>query len=321
MTSPTTLVRPAPVAAVPHGFTSTDLGLVVMALIWGVNYSVVKAGLRSLPPLTFNGLRVALAAVVLALVAASVRNARWPARRDMLALAGLGLIGNGFYQLLFIAGMSRTRAGIAALVVAAGPAWIAMISRLLGRERVPLRGWGGIALQLVGVGCVVASTQGLEAGRDALLGAALIAAGSVMWALFTVLLQPYTSRAHPLHLSAITMASGAVLLIAVAVPGLVALDWGGVTLVEWGTVVYAGIGALVVAYLLFYRGVRVLGPTRTAMYGNLQPVIALLVAWALLGEHPGAWQWLGAAFIMGGLLLSRSARIRPAPARPPRTTA
>ncbi|MEO7521018.1 MAG: DMT family transporter, partial [Gemmatimonas sp.] len=91
-----------------------------------------------------------------------------------------------------------------------------------------------------------------------------------------------------------------------------------VTLGEWGSVAYAGIAALVIAYLLFYRGVRVLGPTRTAMYGNLQPLIALLFAWAMLHEQPTLWQAIGAAFIMAGLLLSRTARVRPVPA-PTRT--
>ena len=138
-----------------------------------------------------------------------------------------------------------------------------------------------------------------------MLGAGLIALGSLMWAVFSVLLQPYTVRAHPVHLSSITMASGALFLLLVASPALRQLDVGAVTATEWGAVVYAGLGALVVAYLLFYRGVRVLGPTRTAMYGNLQPLIAIAVAWAVLNERPTGWQALGAAFIMGGLLLSR----------------
>jgi drug/metabolite transporter (DMT)-like permease len=62
----------------------------------------------------------------------------------------------------------------------------------------------------------------------------------------------------------------------------------------------------VVAYLFWYRGVRVLGPTRTAMYVNLQPVFALLVAWAGLGEQPGLWQICGAAGVMVGVLLART---------------
>jgi drug/metabolite transporter (DMT)-like permease len=110
------------------------------------------------------------------------------------------------------------------------------------------------------------------------------------------------------------MASGALLLVVVASPRLVALDYGAISAAAWGSVLYAGIGALVIAYLLFYRGVQILGPTRTAMYGNLQPLIAIAVAWMMLGERPTVWQAVGAAFIMGGLLLSRTARIRPAPA-------
>lgn len=309
---------PPPVSSTRPAFGATDLGLVLMAVIWGVNYSVVKYGLEGLEPMTFNGIRVAIAALVLTSIALAVRNATLPSRRDIVQLAALGLIGNGLYQLLFIAGMSRTRAGIAALVVAAGPAWIAIFSRMLGRERVSGRGWSGIALQLVGVACVVASTSALETSRESMIGAALIASGSMMWALFSVLLQPYTQRTHPFYLSAITMSSGALLLVLLAVPGMLRLDWGAVSPAQWGTILYAGIGALVIAYLLFYRGVRILGPTRTAMYGNLQPAIALLVAWMFLSEQPTGWQFTGAAFIMAGLLLSRTARMRSAP--PPRST-
>ena len=302
-------------SAKPGGFGATDIGLIVMAVIWGVNYTVVKTGIQSLEPVTFNGLRVGLAATVLILVASTVRGVPFPSKKDAWTLAALGLMGNGMYQLMFILGMARTRAGIAALVIAAGPAWIAIISTLLGREHLARRGWAGIGLQLLGIVFVVGSAGGIDAGGDALIGAAMIATGSIMWALFSVLLTPYTRRAHPLHLSALTMSSGAVLLVGIALPGIIRLDWGSVKLSEWAAVAYAGVGALVIAYLLFYRGVRILGPTKTAMYGNLQPLIALLVAWALLHETPTMGQIVGAAFIMGGLLLSRTAGIRVPPVR------
>ena len=307
----------AVMATTPSGFGATDIGLIVMAVIWGVNYTVVKTGIQSLEPVTFNGLRVGLAAMVLIVVASTVRGVPFPSRKDAWTLAALGLMGNGMYQLMFILGMARTRAGIAALVIAAGPAWIAIISKLLGREQLARRGWAGIGLQLLGIAAVVGSASAIEASSDAMIGAAMIAAGSIMWALFSVLLTPYTRRAHPLHLSALTMSSGAVLLVGIALPGIIRLDFGTVKLSEWAAVAYAGIGALVIAYLLFYRGVRVLGPTKTAMYGNLQPLIALLVAWALLHETPTAGQVVGAALIMGGLLLSRTAGIRVPPSRPP----
>ena len=99
----------------------------------------------------------------------------------------------------------------------------------------------------------------------------------------------------------------------VGMPDMVRLDWGAVSLTGWMSVAYAAFLAMVVAYLLFYRGVRVLGPTKTSMYGNLQPIVALAVAWVMLHETPTPWQLLGAGFIMAGLLVSRTAKVRPAP--------
>lgn len=290
----------------------TDAGLVLMATIWGVNYSVVKTGLQAMTPLSFTAVRMVSAAAVLFLIARVVKNT-WPSRRDMMHLLVLGLIGNGVYQLLFISGMARTRAGVAALIVAAGPAWIAIMSRLLGRERVSRLGWAGIVLQLIGVLCVVGSTQGFEGGEQGLLGAMLISGGSIIWALYSVLLQPYTQRMNALPLSAITLTSGALMMAVAGAPDMLRLDWGGVSLAGWGAVLYSSLGAMVIGYMLFYQGVRVLGPTKTAMYGNLQPIIAIAVAWAVLHETPTGWQLLGAGFVMAGLLVSRTAKVRPAP--------
>lgn len=295
-------------AVARHGFGATDAWLVFMAAIWGVNYSVVKVGLQYLSPLAFNGARMVLAAFVLFAVALFVRDVPWPSPRQRWQLLLIGLLGNGLYQLFFIFGLSRTRAGVAALIVAATPAWVAIISRLMGREHVTRVAWMGIGLQLLGVVCVVGSARGFEGGGQVMLGAALMAAGSVCWALFTVLLQPHTRDAHPLHLSAVTMASGALMIVAVALPDLLRLDWRAVPSTGWASVAYAGLGALVIAYLLYYHGVRVLGPTRTSMYSNLQPVIALAVAWIILHERPTGWQLTGAAFILGGLLLTRVSR-------------
>ncbi|OYV73668.1 MAG: hypothetical protein B7Z72_01985, partial [Gemmatimonadetes bacterium 21-71-4] len=106
-------------------------------------------------------------------------------------------------------------------------------------------------------------------------------------------------------LSAYTMIGGALLLGVVTAPAMVRTSWTSVHLGAWAAILYSGLGSLVIAYLFWYRGVRVIGPTRTAMYSNLQPLVALVVAWAMLGETPTLWQGVGAASIMSGLLLTR----------------
>jgi drug/metabolite transporter (DMT)-like permease len=281
--------------------------LLAMALIWGVNYSVAKYGVRRLAPLAFNGLRVSLAAVALLALALLARRP-WPTRRLVLTLLGLGVLGNCVYQVLFIEGIARTRAGTAALILGASPAFIAIIGRMRGIERTTRRALVGIILSIAGVALVLLAGDGGAAGQSTALGNALVLTGCLCWSAFTVFLEPYTHEVHPLQLSALTMAGGALPLLAVASPSLAQTTWSALPSVTWAAVGYSGIGALVIAYLFWYRGVRVFGPTRTAVYGNLQPVIALLFAWLVLGEVPTAWQAVGTAAIMGGIVLARSRR-------------
>lgn len=286
-------------------FGATDVMMLAVALIWGANFTVVKFGTRILPPLAFNGVRVALAAIALAGIAI-VRRGPWPTRRELAVLLALGVIGNGLYQVLFVEGIARTRASDAALVISAGPAFIAVLGWARGTERVSRRAWVGIALSVLGIGLVVFGASTAGPGQSSLLGNALVLAGSLCWAVFTVLLKPYTHRVDGVQLSAATMAGGAIALLVIASPSIAVADWSSVRPGAWGAIVYSGIAGLVIAYLFWYRGIRVLGPTRTAMYVNLQPVFALLIAWAALGESPGLTQICGAAGVMIGLLLARA---------------
>ncbi|MGH2898278.1 MAG: DMT family transporter, partial [Solirubrobacteraceae bacterium] len=273
--------------------------------IWGVNFSVVKFGTSLVDPLAYNGVRISIAAAVLCVIVWVGRTPLPPAR-TILALLALGVLGNGIYQYFFIEGIARTRASDAALVVAATPAFIAIISRVRGIERVTTRGVLGIALSVSGIALVVLGTARATDGRASLIGDLLVLLGSAAWAIFTVLLKPYTERVDGIQLSAFTMAGGALTFLAVASPAIVAASWSTMPPLGWVAIAFSAVFALVIAYYFWYRGVRVIGPTRTAMFSNLQPVIAVLMAWVLLGETPTAWQCVGAASIMTGLLLTRA---------------
>ena len=286
------------------GVTVTDLLLLLMALIWGVNIAVVKYGTMHLAPLAYNGVRVAIAAVALLGIAAAMKKP-WPRRSDVLALMLLGVLGNGLYQLLFIQGVAHTRAGNAALVLAATPAFVALIGWLRGVERIGRRGMVGIAISILGIGLVVGGRAPIGAGASTVFGDLLVLGGCLCWAAFTVLLKPFMVRIDGVQVSGLTMAGGSIPLLLVSAPAIAATSWPAVNLRVWGAIIFSGLGALVIAYLCWYRGVRVLGPTRASMYGNLQPVVALLFAWVLLHEIPTVMQGLGAASIISGLLLTR----------------
>ncbi|HMA23450.1 MAG: DMT family transporter, partial [Gemmatimonas sp.] len=253
----TETVTPGHATTTRPGVWLTDISLVLMALIWGVNFSVVKFGTTLVAPLAYNGLRVMLAAVVLMTIVVASK-APLPPRRVIVSLLALGVLGNGIYQFFFVQGISRTRASDAALVVAASPAFIAIIGRLRGVERASPRRVMGILLSIAGIALVVFATTRGDDGRSSLAGDLLVLAGSLSWATYTVLLKPYTEHVSGIQVSAFTMTGGAVPLFLVALPAIVHASWSTVPAIGWGALLYSAVFALVIAYLFWYRGVRVI---------------------------------------------------------------
>lgn len=282
----------------------TDLLLFLMALIWGVNFSVLKYATQFISPLAFNGLRIPIAAATQLGLAGAMRLER-VSRQVALRLILLGLMGNGLYQCLFILGIVRSRVATAALVFASTPAFVAILGRILGTERLGKRSWVGIGLQIVGCSTVVMGSGRGANGRDSLLGGVLILGAALSWAIYSVLLRTYTARAHPVQVGGYTMLGGAMVTGMVGLPALTHIAWAEVPSGVWLALLYSSLLAMVVAYLFWYRGLRVLGPTRVAVYSNLQPVIAAVVAYLALHEVPTGPQVVGAVFVISGLLLTR----------------
>jgi drug/metabolite transporter (DMT)-like permease len=290
----------------------TELGLLLMALIWGLNFAVLKYGTNVLEPIAYNAIRMSVGTVVLLTLAMTL--SKPPAPGDIVKLMLWGVLGHGVYQGLFINGLALTRAGTAALVVAASPAVIAIVGRAFGVERITPRAVGGIALSFLGIAIVVLGSSRNEggAGTHHVMGDLLILASVVAWAFYTTFMRPYTERIEGVQIAGWTLLGGTLPILIVAAPALTRTDFAAIAPLTWGAVLYSGIGAIGLAYLFWYRGVRVIGSTRTAMFAQLQPAIALIAAWPLLGERPTLWQIAGSVGVMSGLLLTRSEGAEPA---------
>lgn len=303
----------ATAAAAAHRRTLvvTEAGLVVMAIIWGLNFAVLKFGTSQLDPIAYNAVRMSVGAVVLLGLACAL--APLPGIADIRRLMALGVLGHGVYQGFFIYGLSMTRAGTAALVVASSPAIIAIVGHALGVEVITRRIIGAIVLSFIGIAIVVLGSSQHDTGATAsVIGDLLILVSTVAWAFYTTLLRDYTRRIEGLHIAAWTLLGGTIPIILVAIPALVRTSFPAITPMTWGAILYSGAGAIGIAYLFWYRGVRVIGSTRTAMFSQLQPMIALIAAWPMIGERPTAWQVGGSVAVMGGIVLMRNTDSEPA---------
>ena len=285
-----------------------DLGLVLTATIWGLNFTVVKAALEEIPPLAFNALRFPCAAAAIWLLVRGTGRRTLPPRRDWGVVVLLGLVGHVAFQVGFIFGLDWTLTGNAALLLSTSPVWVLVISFTMGRERFNLRILTGVLATLAGMAILI-SGGGQQIGA-ARVGDLLVLGAAVSWGAYTVFGRRLTRRRGALQMTAWTLWAGLPFIVLAGVPDLVRLDWSGVSVQAWLGVVYAGVFAIALAYLLWYRGVRVIGQNRTSVYQNLVPVVALLSAWLWLAETPSPQQLAGAGVILCGVVVARRSKKR-----------
>ena len=284
----------------------TDFGLIALAAIWGVNFSIVKVALNEFEPLAFNALRFPLAAAALGWIMFRGAEDLMPQREDIPRILLLGLVGNVLYQLAFIIGLDWTYAGNASLLLATTPVWTVILSVAAGHEK-PNR-WViiGIIGTLVGmVLVVIGSDDQLSLGSSTLRGDLLMIVGSIFWSVYTVAGAKPVARYGALRMTTWTLWVGTPILFGAGIPSLLQTDFTGVSVAAWWAIFYAGLFALALAYVIWYHGVEKLGNSRTAVYSNLVPVWALITAWIWLGERPEMLQLLGAVSILIGLTISR----------------
>ncbi|MCR4374548.1 MAG: DMT family transporter, partial [Acidobacteria bacterium] len=294
--------------------------LLLMVLIWGANFSVIKRAFEEMPPQPFNALRMVIASVVfLAAIAIAKRLARRGdavssvlhtpnplTTRDRIDLVWLGLVGHFGYQFFFVGGVSLTSASNAALIVGATPAALAVVSALMGRERISRLHWAGAAISALGIYLVVG--HGASFGGTTLRGDLLVICSVACWVTFTLGAASLITRHSPLYVTGMTMVFGGIPYVVMALPQILRVPWADVSTWTLSALVLSALLALNLAYVIWYMGVQRLGPARTSIYSNGVPIVAMAVATVWLGEPLTGTKVAGAAAVLSGVLLTRLGR-------------
>lgn len=285
---------------------TVDAGLLLTALIWGINFTAVKTLLGVFDPLALNAVRFPLAALALLVTLWATGRRVFPPRTEWGQVAALGLIGHVTFQILFIFGIDGTRTGNAALLLSTSPVAVVLISSVVGLERFRLPILGGAFTTLAGM--VILVLGGDQAVGDTGLGDLLMLGAAISWAAFMVFAQRLTARRGALEVTTWSLWAGLPVIVLAGIPDLLRTDWSSLTPGMLLGCVYTGVFGIAVAYTLWSRSVLIIGRSRTAVYQNLVPVIALVTAWLWLGEAPLEQQVIGAVVILGGVALTRGSR-------------
>jgi drug/metabolite transporter (DMT)-like permease len=278
-----------------------------MSLIWGLPYLFIKVAVdEGVSPSFLSFARVVMAAAVLLTLAwqagvlASVRG-RW----RWVAVYALVEVALPFP--LIAAGEQRVSSSLAAILIACVPLIVALLAiRFDHAERAT-----GIRLVglLVGLGGVVALVGIDVAGKtDELIGTGLIVLAAAGYAVGPMVL----NRKMP-DLDARAMMGGSLAIAALllAIPAAFTLPAGVPPANALGSIVVLGLICTALAFVVFSVLIREVGPGRALVFTYVNPVVAVGLGVAILGERPGAGAVAGLLLILAGSWLSTDGRMPP----------
>lgn len=278
------------------------LPIVVLSLVWGCNWPILKMGVEELAPLTFRGMTLPFAALGLLLVSRlsgdSVRvpRALWP-RVIALALFNIAC-WNGF--VLF--GVQQLPAGRSAILAYTMPIWATMIATLVLHEPLSRRKLLGLVLGVSGMAVLIG--EQIAVVRAAPFGALMILAAAITWAFGTVLLRKWQPPIAQNTLSGWMMLLGWIPL-AIAAPFLdpqpLASELGQLSARGWFAIAYNIFLAGTVAHWAWFTLARTLPVTVSSLSSLSVPVVGVFSGIVLLGERPGVQEWVALALVVAAL--------------------
>ncbi|MFO0711437.1 MAG: DMT family transporter [Sandaracinus sp.] len=283
---------------------------------------------RELDPLALALVRLAGAGLVLVVLdrARPTKAApmTWRDRAGIAACATLGIFGN---QALFLTGLRFTTATHATLLVATIPVFTALVGLAL-YTLAPKLGVGeparggvlaGIGIAISGViALVLPDALASATGEDAWWGDLLVTANSFVYAIYLVLIRRYATRHGSLPVVAWGFTWGALLALPLGGPALLE-DAPALGPRAWALVLYVVLVATVFTYLANAWALRFATPSLVATYIFVQPIVASLLAWWVLGEVPTARLGVAAVLVAAGVALVVRSQERQDGARPTRT--
>lgn len=282
--------------------------LLLLAFIWGWSFLFIKVAVEGLPPVVVAAARIALGATVLVVVCRA-RGLQLPRDRSTWRhLAVAALFGNVLPFTLLAWGEERVTSALTAVLNASTPLFTALAGAVLLGERLRRPQLAGLGVGLVGV-AVAAGIGGSDLADSSVTGSlAAVGAGACYGLAFTYL------KRHLMGLPAEVGAAGQ-LLAGTALLGPLALVLGvteGVSLSPTRALAVVLLGAVGtgVAYVLYYRAVADLGPTRASLVTYLVPLVAVTVGVVVLDEAFHLRVVAGGALIVAGIALTSTRRRR-----------
>lgn len=306
------LVQAENIALPLHPMSATQrayLALALICIIWGTTYTAIKYALLDFPPYLMVGIRQTAAGFLLLGLAISTGKTLIPSRRYVWvqALTGLATItgGNGFITW----GLQYVSSGLAAIIGSLTPVLVVLISLAWqGGERVHRRMWVGVLFGFGGLALIFREGWQDFIQPEYRWGIAACFGSCFTWSLGTVMAKQWNAPGvSPLLNAGLQITAGG--LGAFVLSACFDNDYTiNHTLKGWLSITYLALIGSALAFTMYMFVLKHLSATISSLYTYINPVVAILLGWALLGESLSAWEVLGMALTILGVWIVNSRR-------------
>lgn len=291
------------------------LALGAVYLIWGSTYLAIRFAIETLPPFLMAGVRFLTAGAILYTWSRLGRGAPRPERRHWRSTAVIGALlllgGNG----AVVWAEEVVASGVVALLVATVPVWMVLLDWAQGTGGRPTGKLVlGMALGFVGMALLVGPEAFSAKATIDPVRAGVVVLGSISWAAGSIYSRRAPLPGKPLLTTAMQMLWGGALLLGA---GLALGEAGefrpdAISLKSLLALLYLIVFGAIVAYTAYVWLLRASTPARVSTYAYVNPVVAVLLGWALAGEPITSRILIAAAVIVGGVAVITTARTHPA---------
>ncbi len=272
-------------------------------IVWGASFIATKLALRDLAPVTVVWLRFAIGVFILGIATMLRHQFEFPQKKELLYFALLGFLGITFHQWLQSTGLVTAQASTTAWIVATTPIFIAILSWIFLREKINWIQIIGIILAAIGVILVVSKGDfpALINNHFGEPGDILIMISALNWAVFSILSARGLQKHPATQMMFFVMLIGWLFTSVLFFNNRNVADIKNLTWTSLLSIGFLGIFCSGLAYIAWYDGLKAVPATQIGAFLYLEPLVAVFVAWLVLGEYMLSITLLGGVIILLGV--------------------